>query len=77
MGITHQARDGPENTPWLTGKQLSSHNSFGVKRVLNLSDCGPWHLRAQGHGVWSPRISVRVWRSTLVNSIVIWGRSDV
>ena len=56
MGITHQAGDGPENTPWLTGKQLSLRNSFGVKRVLNLSD--PWHLRAQGRGVWSPRTSV-------------------
>ena len=65
MGITHQAGDGPENTPWLTGKQLSLRNSFGVKTVLNLSD--PWHLRGQGRGVWSPRTSVWVWRSMLVN----------
>ena len=56
MGITHQAGDGPENTAWLTGKQLSLRNSFGVKTVLNLSD--PWHLRGQGRGVWSPRTSV-------------------
>ena len=45
MGITYEAGDSPENTSWVTGKQLSLPNSFGVKGVLGLSDCGPCLLR--------------------------------
>lgn len=64
MGITHKAGDSPENTSWVTGKQLSLHSSFWVKGVLGLSDCGPCllanrkrgsYLRVQGHGTWSQR----------------------
>lgn len=75
MGITPGQR-WSENTPWLTGKQLSLHNSFRVKRVFDLVTVA--HGISEHRGmVFGVRISVRVWEVTLVNSIVIWGRSDV